>query len=107
MHTCTSGLITSALPSEGCPSLRQVQNARYYAKNKGAAGVAVKDMLALKNLAMTKYLMPPISSALSLLPDSINTATRCVRHQVIPLVSGLANSQSVISQPVINQPVSC
>ena len=102
MQRCTSGLIASALPSEGCPSLRQTQNARCYAKNKGAAGAPVKDMLALKNLAMTKYLMPPISSTLSLLPDSINTVSALVSSEsgVENMVAALSNVGATLAVPL-------
>ena len=48
---------------------------------KGVAGVPLKDMLALKNLAVQQFLMPPPSTALSLLPTGVGSVDLLVESE--------------------------
>ena len=86
----------------GVPKLRQVTNKRNKTKRKGAAGVPVKDMLSLKNLAVQKYLMPPPSTALSLLPAGLGNVGALVESErgVEQIAVALSNIGATMAVPL-------
>ena len=71
-------------------------------KKTGAAGAPVKDMLALQNLSITKYLMPPISKALSLLPESFDGIQSLVESEcgVEEMSAALSNVGATLAVPL-------
>ena len=86
----------------GCPSKAQMREAHRRAKKVGVAGVPVKDMLALQSLATTKYLLPPLSTALSLLPESFEGAHALVERErgVEEMAVALSNVGATLAVPL-------